>query len=195
VPDELIQGPVPIAVTAAAGVLSGINGFTGMLGLAPFWADTVIGVFLLAVTWFWLVRMLEGMRANRRARGKATTPSSLVRGTGRIFAITAVVAALSIWTCIGPLRHVSERRWNFCGRVSTTCASRPCLLLFDRKERRVASSCYLPADETGYFDIKPDNWWTYKPASAAVVCGDRISPTYRATEMFRTLCDGSLDGR
>lgn len=193
--DELVQGPLPIALTAAAGVLSGINGFTGMLGLAPFWADSVVGLFLVGATWFWLTRTVERMRANRRARGRATTFSTLVRGAGRSFLISAAVGALSIWTWIGPVRHLTERRWNFCGQVSAACPSKPCLLLFDRKDRKIGSTCYLPSDDTGYFDIRPENWWTYKPASVAIACGDRVSPTYRATNMFRALCDGSLDGR
>lgn len=192
---ELQKDPVPIFITAGASVLSAVNGFIGTLGVSPFWADSIVGTLLCVVLAFWVYRVTKQVASNRRSRGKLASFKALTSGVGASLGIIIVVLALSVWTWIGPVRQIVNPQWSFCGRVVTSCQARSCLLLFDWRGRKIKDECYLPSDDSGYFDISASQWWMYKPFSFAVSCGDKLSQPHSTSPMFKKLCDGLLDLR
>jgi len=187
--------PVPVFITAGASVLSAANGFTGALGVSPFWADSIIGTLLCIVLAFWVYQLFKRVMSNRRSRGKLVNFKTLVSGIGMSAGLAVILLALSVWTWVGPFRQIRHPRWTFCGRIATSCPNHPCLVLFDWKGRKIRDECYLASDDSGYFDIRDSHWYIYQPKLFAVSCGDKVSQLYSADSMFRNLCDGSLDLR
>jgi hypothetical protein len=193
--DEVSKEPVPLFITGAASILSAVNGFTSTLGVTPFWSDSVVGILLCLIFVFWVYRFVSQCSRNRQLRGMLANLQTTLAGTGTSLGTALIVLILTVWTVRGPATQLLRPNWTFCGRIANSCSTHPCVVLYDWRGRKIKDECNLPADDSNYFNIRPDAWYIYKPSSFAVDCGGKISQQYSADRMFQQLCDSVFDLR
>lgn len=198
---KLLENPILTIATTITALVTVLNNLVGSLGLPAFWSDVMASIIIGYTTAYWLIYIFKELKKRDRVVGITTNSSKKsffkrLLGVSGIAAVVPALLALLVWNIVPPLQHIRNPHWTLCGTFTLSCSKKPCLILFDSRNRQIADDCYLLDDDSGYKYMTPSHWWTYQPVSVLIRCDGKNSERMNINEsMFELTCDGRMDLR
>jgi hypothetical protein len=193
------KSPFLTASTAVAGLLTCLNTLSVSLALPPFWLDSITGAICLFVAANWFTSVLLHERrvifySASRALGETPLKAfigSLVRPrTLALLFIPSLLLIASLLFLSNPIQRLLQPKWSLCGIFIARCEN-PCIALLDSRKRDVLGTCLPRGDDSGYREIKPPSFSTYRPAFISVECDGKTGTTSEISyKMFSPKCEG-----
>jgi hypothetical protein len=195
---KFTENPALAILSSVTLLLTTVHTLVGSLGLAPFWSDSLISLTLGLTAIYWVTNMVRNRKRSDRVVGISKPVSKkprILNVTARIDAslfVFLLLIGLFVWKGFAPICHLVSPKWTLCGTFVASCPIQPCLELFDYKGRKLHDHCLYFDDDTGYKNLVPPNWSTYKPESFTVSCQGNTSPQ---TDFPQSMFDSSCEAR
>lgn len=197
---KLIDNPALAIASSVTLLLATVHTFVGSLGLGPFWSDSLVSLLVVFTTIYWGINLTTNRKPSDRVIGlhrqvkKKSGLRRIMTGIDSSIFVLLLLVGLFVWKAVVPINHLRNSSWNLCGTFVSSCPEKPCLELFDYQGRKLYDRCLYFDDDTGYKNLRPRNWWTYKPESFTVSCqGNTSAQTTIPQAMFDSSCEAKVD--
>ena len=195
--EKVSSGPIVSLVAAAGAAVTAVSGLVSSLGLQPFWADVATSAVFIILAIYWLLLAFKAKKrkaapgfVNGAYRNKAALRIALIP----YFCVVAVFIGISTWFAYPLFLHIFAPPWKICGTITTNCTSSYCVIGLDARSRPIFPECVAPLDISGYFELVPKDYTTYRPVSIRIQCAGRDLRVLRIPNEFMSpKCNGRID--